>query len=193
MMGLGTALLDIVAPLFELIGPMMPGETFPYLFTLELFQRSVLAALVVTVVAGFLGCFLLMRNLALIGDGLAHVSFGGVALGVVLASTAPLWYALLFSVVASVLINELQERELVTGDTAIAVFLMPSSSRWRSESCSPTRSKEPCSRCCCSSRSSPLRSRSCERRIASSTWPRCARLSPASTLPCSPRWHRASR
>ena len=123
MMGLGRALLDIVAPLFEFMGPMMPGETFPYLFTLELFQRSLLAAFVVTVVAGFLGCFLLMRNLALIGDGLAHVSFGGVALGVVLASTAPLWYALLFSVVASVLINELQERELVTGDTAIAVFL----------------------------------------------------------------------
>ena len=123
MMGLGVWLLEVVAPVFEAIAPAMPGETFPFLFTLNIFQRSVLAALVVTVVAGFLGSFLLIRNLALIGDGLAHVSFGGVALGIVLAASSPLWYALLFSVIASVLIYELQERELVTGDTAIAVFL----------------------------------------------------------------------
>lgn len=122
-MGLGVWLLDVVAPLFEALSPLLPGVTFPALFTLELFQRSVLAALVATVVAGFLGSFLLMRNLALIGDGLAHVSFGGVALGIVLSATSPIWYALLFSVIASVLIHELQERELVTGDTAIAVFL----------------------------------------------------------------------
>ena len=123
MMGLGVWLLEFVAPIFESIAPSLPGETFPYLFTMELFQNSVLAALVVTVVAGYLGNFLLIRNLALIGDGLAHVSFGGVALGIVLAATSPLWYALLFSVIASLLIHELQERELVTGDTAIAVFL----------------------------------------------------------------------
>lgn len=123
MMGLGVWLLDFVAPIFESIAPSLPGETFPYLFTMELFQNSVLAALVVTIVAGYLGNFLLIRNLALIGDGLAHVSFGGVALGIVLAATSPLWYALLFSVIASLLIHELQERELVTGDTAIAVFL----------------------------------------------------------------------
>lgn len=123
-MGLGVWLLEVVAaPLFESLSPLLPGVTFPALFTLELFQRSVLAALVATVVAGFLGSFLLMRNLALIGDGLAHVSFGGVALGIVLSATSPIWYALLFSVIASVLIHELQERELVTGDTAIAVFL----------------------------------------------------------------------
>ena len=122
-MGLGVWLLEFVAPIFESIAPSLPGETFPYLFTMELFQNSVLAALVVTIVAGYLGNFLLIRNLALIGDGLAHVSFGGVALGIVLAATSPLWYALLFSVIASLLIHELQERELVTGDTAIAVFL----------------------------------------------------------------------
>ena len=77
---------------------------------MEMFQRALIAALLVTIVAGFLGTFLLIRNLALIGDGLAHVSFGGVAVGVVLGSAGPLWYALLFSVTAAILIHEMQTR-----------------------------------------------------------------------------------
>jgi zinc transport system permease protein len=123
MMGLGEWLLEGAAPLMEMLSSAVPGEIFPFFFTMELFQRALLAALVVTVVSAVLGCFLLIRNMALIGDGLAHVSFGGVAVGVVLGATSPLWYALAFSIVASVIIHELQEREILTGDTAIAIFL----------------------------------------------------------------------
>jgi zinc transport system permease protein len=123
MMGLGTTILEITAPLLEIISPLMPGEIFPYFFTMEMFQRALLAAILVTIVAGFLGSFLLIRNLALIGDGLAHVSFGGVAVGIVLGSTSPLWYALVFSVTASIMIHELQSREILTGDASIAIFL----------------------------------------------------------------------
>ena len=90
-MGLGSLLMDIFSPLMESIAPLIPGEVFPYFFTMELFQRALLAAILVTIVAGFLGTFLLIRNLALIGDGLAHVSFGGVAIGVVLGSSGIIW------------------------------------------------------------------------------------------------------
>ena len=76
-----------------------------------------------TIVSGFLGSFLLVRNMALMGDGLAHVSFGGVAVGVVLGSASPLWFALIFSVIASILIYEMQERDVLTGDASIAIFL----------------------------------------------------------------------
>jgi zinc transport system permease protein len=120
-MGIGVFILEIVAPLLEF--PIVPGETFPYIFKLEMFQRALLAAIMVTVVAGLLGIFLLIQNLALIGDGLAHVSFGGVAVGVVLGATSPLWYALVFSITASILIHELQSREILTGDASIAIFL----------------------------------------------------------------------
>ena len=123
MMGVGVFLLEIVAPLLEMIAPLMPGEIFPYFFTMEMFQRSLLAAILVTIVAGILGTFLLIQNLALIGDGLAHVSFGGVAIGVVLGATSPLWYALVFSITAAILIHELQSREILTGDASIAIFL----------------------------------------------------------------------
>ena len=117
------AILDMTSPYLELIGPMMPGEVFPYFFTMEMFQRALLSAMMVTIVAGFLGSFLLIRNLALIGDGLAHVSFGGVAVGIVLGASSPLWYALFFSVISSILIYEMQSREILTGDASIAIFL----------------------------------------------------------------------
>ena len=85
-MGVGVILMGIITPLLELFLPIIPGEIFPFFFgeeingkPVELFQRALIAAILVTIVAGFLGTFLLVQNLALIGDGLAHVSFGGVA------------------------------------------------------------------------------------------------------------------
>ena len=123
-MGLGTLIHDLLSPVLEYISPLMPGEIFPiFFFEMGMGQRALIAAILVTVVSGFLGSFLLIRNLALIGDGLAHVSFGGVAVGLVLGATAPLWYALVFSLIAAILIFELQSRELLTGDASIAIFL----------------------------------------------------------------------
>jgi zinc transport system permease protein len=107
----------------ETFAPLVPGDVFPYFFKMELFQRALLAAVLVTIVAGILGTYLLIQHLALIGDGLAHVSFGGVAVGIVLGATSPLWYALVFSVTAAILIHEMQSREMLTGDASIAIFL----------------------------------------------------------------------
>ena len=122
-MTISEPLVEFLGFFLEPLAPFMPGHTFPAFFELEMFHRALIAAFLVTIVAGFYGSFLLMRNLALMGDGLAHVSFGGVAIGVVLGAAAPLWYALLFSVIAAIMIHELQERELLTGDASIAIFL----------------------------------------------------------------------
>ena len=130
-MGLGVILMELLIPFFEIFLPIIPGETFPFFFgektpngyPILSLQRALITALIVTIVAGFLGTFLLVQNLALIGDGLAHVSFGGVAIGLVLGATSPLWYALLFCVISSILIYELQSREILTGDASIAIFL----------------------------------------------------------------------
>ena len=120
---IGNIVLKLLAPFLEFVAPIIPGEIFPYFFTMEMFQRSLIAALMVTIVAGFLGLFLLMRNLALIGDGLAHVSFGGVAIAIVLGSTTPLWYALSLSIISAILIHEMQAREILSGDASIGIFL----------------------------------------------------------------------
>ena len=123
MMQLSEHLVEILSFILEPLATIMPGETFPAFFEVEMFQRALVAAILTTIVAGFYGSFLLMKNLALMGDGLAHVSFGGVAVGIVLGATAPLWYALVFSLTAALIIHELQERELLTGDASIAIFL----------------------------------------------------------------------
>ena len=123
MMGIGEIILYLVAPIMESLAPIVPGEIFPYFFEWEIFQRALISVILVTVVAGMLGVFLIIQNLSLIGDGLAHVSFGGIAIALVLGATSPMWWALLFSIVASIIIYEFQTREILTGDASIAIFL----------------------------------------------------------------------
>ncbi len=122
-MVLGTTIMAFAGPFLESLEPLMPGEIFPYFFSMKIFQRALIASLMVSIVAGFLGTFLLVRNLSLLGDGLAHVSFGGVAVGLILGGVSPLWYALFFSILASVMIDQMQSRNLLTGDASIAIFL----------------------------------------------------------------------
>ena len=123
MMGLGVWLHELVSPTMEAISPYLPGDVFPYFFTMDMFQRALLASFVITVIAGVLGSFLLIRNMALIGDGIAHVTFGGVAVSMVLAGVPTLPMATFFAVVAAVLIFELQDRGILEGDTAIAIMM----------------------------------------------------------------------
>ena len=85
--GIGDNLLSGMIPILEFIAPIVPGEVFPGYFEVEIFQRALIASILVTIIAGLMGSFLLIRNLSLIGDGLAHVSFGGIAVALVVGST----------------------------------------------------------------------------------------------------------
>ena len=121
---IGRSTLRTISPILEFFEPIVPGNTFPLYFETGLFQSALIAAILATIIAGLMGSFLLIRNLSLIGDGLAHVSFGGVAFAIVIGSAEDsLIWALFFSTVASILIYELQSRELLTGDASIAIFL----------------------------------------------------------------------
>ena len=44
-------------------------------------QRALVAGILIAVMAGLLGAFVVQRRLAFLGDGLAHASFGGMGLG----------------------------------------------------------------------------------------------------------------
>ena len=79
MMQLSERLIEIIAPALESIAPLMPGETFPAFFELEMFQRALVAAILTTIVAGFYGSFLLMKNLALMGEARGDDVLRGVA------------------------------------------------------------------------------------------------------------------
>jgi zinc transport system permease protein len=91
------------------------------LFHYGFFQRALLAGLFVAVACAILGVFLLLRKDAMIGHGLAHVTFGGVALGLFL-NVLPLGAALVVAIVASWAILKLKEKAGLHGDTAIGIF-----------------------------------------------------------------------
>ena len=91
------------------------------LFSYAFMQRAFLAGLGVSVACAVLGVFLVLRRDAMIGHGLAHVTFGGVALGLVLY-LSPIWVALGVAVLSALGILKLKERAGLYGDTAIGII-----------------------------------------------------------------------
>jgi len=83
-------------------------------------QRAIAAGLLISLTCSVLGVFLVLRRDAMLGHGLAHVTFGGVALGLLL-SVSPLWTALAVSIVAAIMLLKLRQTAGLHGDTAIGI------------------------------------------------------------------------
>jgi zinc transport system permease protein len=83
-------------------------------------QRALLAGSFIAVSCSTLGVFLVLRRLSLIGDGLAHVTFGGVAMGMLLG-VFPLYAAIPIVLASSIAILKLVERARLFGDAAIGM------------------------------------------------------------------------
>jgi zinc transport system permease protein len=82
--------------------------------------RALAAGIAVALCAGSLGHFLVLRRFAMIGDGLAHVGLGAVALGLLLGVT-PIWIAVPLTALASLGILALSERGGLYGEVAIGL------------------------------------------------------------------------
>jgi zinc transport system permease protein len=91
-------------------------EVFAYDFML----RALAAGAFVALLGALLGVFTILRGLGMISDGLGHVSFAGVALGL-LFNVLPLAFALAATVLGAVAIQLMRERGLVKGDVAIGI------------------------------------------------------------------------
>jgi len=83
-------------------------------------QRALIAGSCIAVLCSTLGVFLVLRRLSLIGDGLAHVTFGSVALGLLLKSY-PFYVAVPVVMLSSLGILKLMEKARLYGDAAIGV------------------------------------------------------------------------
>ena len=74
----------------------------------------------IATVCGVLGVFVVLRRTAPLGDALAHVSFGGVAIGIA-AGLFPIEMAILIAVLGGIGIRVLQERHLY-GELSLTVI-----------------------------------------------------------------------
>ena len=93
----------------------------PWPFDREYMQLALGVGLVVGACAPLVGAFLVDRHLSLLGDGIGHLAFAGVAAGLLL-SISPLWTALAVAVVGAVLVEWLRTRGKASGDLALALF-----------------------------------------------------------------------
>lgn len=90
--------------------------------------RALLAGVCVAVVGPLVGSFLVHRELAFIGDTLAHAAFAGVAVGLFLGSAlglgvSPLLAALMVTVLVALAVQVVVERTGQRGDVTMAVVL----------------------------------------------------------------------
>jgi len=84
-------------------------------------QKALITGIVIAVACSLLGVFLVLRRYALIGDGIAHIAFGGVASGIFFRLT-PFLGALVFSLIGSLGILRIKEKAQLHGDSAIGII-----------------------------------------------------------------------
>jgi zinc transport system permease protein len=90
------------------------------MFDTEFMRLAFAAGAVVGLLAPAVGFFLVQRRLSLIGDGIGHVAFAGVAFGY-LIGISPVLTALIASVVGAVTIEWLRARRPAAADQALAL------------------------------------------------------------------------
>ena len=83
-------------------------------------QKSFLAGSFIGIICASLGIFLVLRKMSLIGDGLSHVSFGAIALGLFFG-VYPFYVAVPTVLAGSYLILKITEKAKVYGDAAIGI------------------------------------------------------------------------
>lgn len=83
-------------------------------------QRALIAGSFIALLCSTLGVLLVLRRLSLIGDGLAHVTFGSVALGMVF-KVYPLYASIPVVMLSSLGILKLTQKARIYGDAAIGI------------------------------------------------------------------------
>ncbi len=86
----------------------------------DFIQNAFLIGITLALSAALLSPFLVLNQQAMIADGLAHVSFAGIVLGILLFNK-DLYLAIPFVIAASILIKYLASSKTINGDAAIGL------------------------------------------------------------------------
>ncbi len=83
-------------------------------------QNALMTAIVLGVVSGAVGCFIILRSMSLMGDAISHAVLPGVALSFMLGINFFIG-AIVFGLLASFIITFIKENSVIKGDTAIGI------------------------------------------------------------------------
>lgn len=91
------------------------------LFQLPFMQKALIAGLALGAVLPFLGVFVTLRKLSFLGEGIAHASLAGVAIGII-AGINPFPVALAVGVGMGALVYILERKTSISSDALIGVL-----------------------------------------------------------------------
>jgi manganese/iron transport system permease protein len=87
----------------------------------QFMQHGLLAALMVGIVCAVIGCYVVLRSMAFLGDAMAHAILPGVAVAYLLGGSLTVG-ALVAAVVVALGINFLSQKGAIKEDTAIGIL-----------------------------------------------------------------------
>lgn len=92
-------------------------ELFQYTF----FQNAVVGSLLVSLICGIIGTYIVTKRLVFISGGITHASLGGIGIGLY-TGISPILSASLFSILSGLGIEWLSQKKGMREDSAIAMF-----------------------------------------------------------------------
>ncbi len=95
------------------------------LFQYPFIQRALIVGLILAALLAYLGIFVILKRMAFFGDGVAHASLAGIAIGL-LAGISPLVVALLYGIAIALVMYWTEQKGKITSDAVIGIFFTAS-------------------------------------------------------------------
>ena len=98
-------------------------ELFPFeMLRWDFMKNALLAILLMAPLFGLLSTMIVTGRMSFFSDALGHSAFTGIAIGAICGIAAPIWAAVIFSVVFALLFSYVRGRSDQAADTLIGVF-----------------------------------------------------------------------
>ena len=98
----------------------MISEFIDGLLNFHFLQNALITALVIGIVGGAVGCFIILRGMSLMGDAISHAVLPGVAISFILGIDFFIG-AIIFGLLASTMITYIKSNSIIKSDTSIGI------------------------------------------------------------------------
>jgi ABC-type Mn2+/Zn2+ transport system permease subunit len=95
------------------------------IFSSSFMQKALLVGVVVSLAAGYISAFVVLRKMSFIGAGISHASFGGVAIGF-FSGINPMLAAVFYAMAVALGIEFVTRKGKISEDTSIGIFFASS-------------------------------------------------------------------